>query len=107
MVTGHCRECELADHPLTLLQDTSVDSDSGAMKAKHADNPFIEQMQSTTVVDMDGKFLDPPCCRYGRTAVTVPSSFLMYNFLALECVENSSCISVSRPYLVSNPFMSA
>ncbi|XP_023707951.1 sodium channel protein para isoform X14 [Cryptotermes secundus] len=33
--------------------DTSVDSDSGAVKAKHGDNPFVEQMQSTTVVDMD------------------------------------------------------
>jgi hypothetical protein len=51
------------------LQDTSVDSDSGAVKAKHADNPFIEQMQSTTVVDMDGKFVDPSHCGHGLTAV--------------------------------------
>lgn len=53
------------------MQDTSVDSDSGAVKAKHADNPFIEQMQSTTVVDMDGKLLDPLCLGCGQTAITV------------------------------------
>lgn len=57
--------------PLTLLQDTSVDSDSGAVKAKHADNPFVEQMQSTTVVDMDGKLLYPQYWGYGLTAITV------------------------------------
>jgi len=38
-----------------LLQDTSVDSDDGAVKVKHSDNPFIEQMHPTTIVDMNGK----------------------------------------------------
>ncbi|XP_069697315.1 sodium channel protein para isoform X12 [Periplaneta americana] len=33
--------------------DASVDSDDGAVKAKHSDNPFIEQMQQTTIVDMN------------------------------------------------------
>nr|CAD7438987.1 unnamed protein product [Timema bartmani] len=32
--------------------DTSVDSEDGAMKAKHQDNPFIEPTQHQTVVDM-------------------------------------------------------
>ncbi|KAJ9594266.1 hypothetical protein L9F63_014308, partial [Diploptera punctata] len=34
-------------------KDASVDSDDGAVKAKHTDNPFIEQMQHTTIVDMN------------------------------------------------------
>lgn len=41
-----------------LLQEASADSDDGTVKAKYWDNPFVEQMQPPTMVDMHGKYTE-------------------------------------------------
>lgn len=62
---------DLLNSMVILLQEPSIDDD-GTAKAKHSDNPFVEQLQPPTVVDMNGKLSRPTLYqKHGFTSVTL------------------------------------